>query len=208
MKNGKVANNVLAYTSVGLIIAEILLIIGSWAVSSVMPTMQIRSVLSGEGLRWLLGKTVANLTSPFLVWLTLLTTAMGFAMRCGIYEDIKLLRHKEQTSFRLRLGLILVMLETLSIAIVIILLSAVPHAILLNVEGNLFPSSFSDSIVPVFSFTITLCATTYGITVARFSTTQQWFAAACCGFGKAAPVFIFYILISEVLHTIRFVLGL
>ncbi len=206
MKNKKLLHTCCAYLAVALIAAEIVLIVGSWAVSSVLPTVQMRSVLSGEGLRWLLGKTAENLTSPLLVWITLLATAFGVAVRCGIAEDLRQLRRKTPLSFRSRLGLMLVLVEALSVFVVIILLSAVPHAILLNVEGNLFPSSFSDSIIPLLAFTITLCATTYGITTSRIKSAVQWFDTLCRGISNAAPLFVIYILAAELFHTLRFVL--
>ncbi len=207
MKKNIIADKASAYATVTLIAAEILLIIGSWIVSSVLPTMQIRSVLSGEGLRWLLGKTVANLTSPALVWITLLATSTGIFLRCGISKDIRQLHGKERITFQSRLGLTLVMAEAISIITIMFLLSAMPHAILLNVEGNLFPGSFSDSIVPVIAFAVTLCSTTYGITTARIKSATEWFGAICCGIGKAAPVFVLYILLAELCHTLGFILG-
>ena len=47
--------------------------------------------------------------------------------------------------------------------IVMLLLTAIPHAILLSVTGQLFPSSFSSSFIPSLSLIIIIMSLTYGV---------------------------------------------
>ena len=57
--------------------AQLLLMLGSWLYSAAQPMSGVRSLLSGEGLRWMFGHFADFLAKPQLVWLLLLS--MGYA---------------------------------------------------------------------------------------------------------------------------------
>ncbi|MGM9704574.1 MAG: ABC transporter substrate-binding protein, partial [Prevotella sp.] len=58
-----------SYFASAIILAEIVLIILSWLITAAYPELSMRSILSGEGVRWLLGHFVDNQMSPVMVWM-------------------------------------------------------------------------------------------------------------------------------------------
>ena len=65
--------------------------------------------------------------------------------------------------YREKAGLRVALVEFIAYVIIMILLTAVPHAILLSVTGQLFPSSFSSSFIPSLSLIIIIMSLTYGV---------------------------------------------
>ena len=62
-------SSVAAYTSLVILLLQLVLIVVSWVLTAVNPDIQIRSILGSEGLRWLFGTFVSNIASSFLVWM-------------------------------------------------------------------------------------------------------------------------------------------
>ena len=67
----------LPHIALSLFLAEIMLILLSWLLSAAMPNSGIRSLLSGEGLRWFMGHFGNILATPQLAWLLLAAIAVG-----------------------------------------------------------------------------------------------------------------------------------
>ena len=198
-------HTVLACTALVFIGIEIMLIIGSWIISSVFPPLHIRSILSSVGIRWLLGGMVDNICSPLLVYILVLASSIGAMIRSGIGKDVRRIARKKVLSFRSKLGMVLISAEVFVVTLVMMMLTILPHAILHNVEGDLFPSSFSSSLIPVASLMLSLCATTYGIITERFSNIAQWFGFFCYGLSKCSGIIVIYLIFIELFSTIRFI---
>ena len=205
MMNKAKIEKFIPYVAVSLIVIEVLLIIGSWIVSSLFPASVTRSILSSEGIRWLLGKCTENFCTPLLVWIIMLAMSIGIVLRCGIFANSSSVEKKESKPFRTRIALMLILAEVIVMTIIMILLAAIPHAILLNVEGNLYPSSFSKFIIPLAALIICICATTYGVTTSCFHSVKQWFDALCYGISKSSIILVFYFIIIQIYYTIRFI---
>ena len=62
-----------------------------------------------------------------------------------------------------RIGLRIALVEFIAFIVVMVLLTLVPHAILLSVTGQLYPSSFSASLIPALSFILLVMSLSYGI---------------------------------------------
>ena len=73
----------LPHIALSLFLAEIMLILLSWLLSAAMPNSGIRSLLSGEGLRWFMGHFGNILATPQLAWLLLAAIAVGCLKCCG-----------------------------------------------------------------------------------------------------------------------------
>ena len=167
---------------------QVLLFLLSWLISAVAPTMHVRSLLSSEGLRWFFGTFVDNITTPVLTWLLLIAMAADTwrtAMPRGQKVSIPSI----------------VWVELLIIAVVMLLLTTIPHAILLSATGTLFPSSFSHSIIPVLCFTVILCSITIGITNDRLHTLSDIYHAITAGIHTIGTL-----IAAELLASLRFVL--
>ena len=209
MKNREI-NSLLTYILILIIVLGGVFIIGAWIVSAVFPEYQIRSVLGNDGIRWLLGHFTDNLCTPLLVWIVLLALAFGCMERSGLLSDLsKAFTDRGYTNFgfRSRIGMVIVAVELFVVIFVMALLSVVPHAVLLSVDGTLFPSSFSDSLVSVLSLTLVLCATTYGITTNRFRSVKSWGESLACGVGRCSMIIAVYLAAAELYAIIRFVIG-
>ena len=113
-----------------LVLAQLLLMLGSWLWSAALPLSGVRSMLSGEGIRWFLGHFAEIVASPVLVWLLLLAMAYGAVVRSRGVSVVFLVIY---------VGIVL-------------LLTVVPHAVLLSASGLLWPSPFSASLVPLVAF--------------------------------------------------------
>jgi aminobenzoyl-glutamate transport protein len=180
-----------------LLIAEVVLILLSWILSA-MRVDGVRSLLSGEGIRWFFGNFTSMVASPWLVWLLLLMIALGCLQKSGLYC---LPRHSYRDRMALRITIVFFALYVG----VILLLTAVPHSVLLSSTGSLFPSPFSRSIIPVLSFGIILISVSFGMVSGRFQNLADVLDALSFGCRKGATLFIFYILLIQLYESLRFV---
>lgn len=180
-----------------LLIAEVVLILLSWILSA-MRVEGVRSLLSGEGIRWFFGNFTSMVASPWLVWLLLLMIALGCLQKSGLHS---LPHHSYRDRMALRITIVFFVLYVA----VILLLTAVPHSVLLSSTGSLFPSPFSRSIIPVLSFGIILISVAFGMVSGRFQNLTDVLDALSFGCRKGAPLFIFYILLIQLYESLRFV---
>ena len=180
-----------------LLIAEVVLILLSWILSA-MRVDGVRSLLSGEGIRWFFGNFTSMVASPWLVWLLLLMIALGCLQKSGLYC-------LPRQSYRDRMALRITIVFFALYVGVILLLTAVPHSVLLSSTGSLFPSPFSRSIIPVLSFGIILISVSFGMVSGRFQNLADVLDALSFGCRKGAPLFIFYILLIQLYESLRFV---
>ena len=182
-----------------LLLCEVLLILLSWTLSATM-TDGVRSLLSEEGVRWLFGSYTDMLQSQWLVWLLLLSMAAGCLWGSGLLTELRTFYHSYRIRFALRLTLVFLLVYVA----VIIMLTAVPHASLLSVTGSLWPSPFSRALIPVLSFGIVLCSMLFGLVSHHFATLSDAVFSLCQGIAKAAPLFLLYVLLMQLLSSFRF----
>ena len=184
------------------IVLQILVILGSWFVTVVFPTLPIRSMLSSEGIRWFLGQYTSNLASPLLVWLVLAGMTYGALRSSGLSRAIM---HFSNISYRQRFALKVVVAELVFFAIVLFLMTFLPQAILLSVTGELFPSSFSRSLIPFVCFLLTLFSITYGLINASFSSLTDIFCSLTSGITAISPWLVIYVFVIQLYYSILFV---
>lgn len=180
-----------------LLIAEAVLILVSWILSA-MRVEGVRSLLSGEGVRWFFGHFTTMVASPWLACLVLLLVALGCLQKSGLFS-------RPHTSYRDRLALRVTIVFLVIYVGVVLLLTAIPHAVLLSSTGNLFPSPFSHGIVPILSFGMILISVSFGMVSGRFQTLSDVLDALSFGCRKGAPLFIFYILAIQLYESLKFV---
>lgn len=204
LKNSK------AYLALVLLVGQVLLMLVSWLVSAALPGSGIRSLLSSEGLRWFMGRFAQLTATPWLVWLVLLSMAWGCLVHSGLLIGargmVRGARERQPLGYRERRALMLSLLLLAVIVGVMLLLTAVPHAVLLSAVGSLWPSPFSASLVPVIAFSITLVSAFYGLVAGRFESFADVYRAAVDGIRQGAPLFVFYVLVIQIYESLRFVL--
>ena len=191
-----------AWLSFITFVMQMLLAVGSWISSAINPNFQIRSMLGSDGLRWLFGTFVANVSSVGLVWILLAGIAIGTFIESRLLYAF--IRYKHTNSYE-RMALFVCLWESACMIAVIILLAFIPHAILQSALGTLLPSSFSASIVPTTTFCIVIIALTYGYITGTFRSLERIFHAMCDGINLIAPMIIAYISGLELYFTVRWV---
>jgi aminobenzoyl-glutamate transport protein len=164
-----------------------------------MPDLSIHSLLSSEGIRWFMGQFTYNIASPVLALITVISIAYGCLISSGLLEI------KRHMDIRQRLAIRLISLEVILFIAIIALLTMVPHAVLLNIDGHILSSNFLLCIISYISFVILIISSTYSISVGRISSIPNLFTIMCEGIKKAAPIYVIYILAAQLYYSILFV---
>ena len=186
-----------------LLVAEGVLVIVSWLLSA-LRLEGVRSMLSSEGIRWFVGGFSDIVASPLLAWLLLMLIACGSIQQSGV---VPLLGSKGKISFRDRLALRVASVFVLLYAIVICMLTIMPHAILLSVKGSLFPSAFSRSILPIICFGVTLFSIVFAMMSGHKKTGEDIIDILSYGIRQGASLVIIYIFAIQFYASLRFVFG-
>ena len=186
-----------------LLVAEGVLVIVSWLLSA-LRLEGVRSMLSSEGIRWFVGGFSDIVASPLIAWLLLMLIACGSIQQSGV---IPLLGSKGKISFRDRLALRVASVFVLLYAIVICMLTIMPHAILLSVKGSLFPSAFSRSILPIICFGVTLFSIVFAMMSGHKKTGEDIIDILSYGIRQGASLVIIYIFAIQFYASLRFVFG-
>ena len=193
----------IAFITCSLLLFQIMVVILSWMIKTIYPDFNGRSLLSGEGVRWFLGNFTNNVASNILVWIILIGLSWGAIRASNILQVFK---RSHTLSYRERLGFRVVLIEIMIWVIVIVLLSFIPHAAMLSITGQLFPSSFSKSIVPLIAFIALFSSITYGLIIGRLRKGNLIIEALSNGIKQIAPYIIIYIILVQLIYSIKFVL--
>lgn len=194
-----------AYLSFAVFVMQVLLVIVSWILTAVNPELPMRSLLGGDGLRWLFGTFVDNINTPVLVWLLLAGISVGLMSQGNLFKAV--VSYKSITDYE-RMALFIVLWEIAAIVVAIILLAFVPHAVLLSALGTLLPSSFSASVVPVLALSVSVLSLTYGCITGTFRSVCDVFSAMSNGVGVMAPLIILYIVCMEFYCSLSWIFAL
>lgn len=185
------------YIALALAAGELLLVLGSWILSAALPMSGIRSMLSGEGIRFFLGHFADLLATPVLVWVLLLAMTYGVVLRSGILSG--------RRSFRSSRARLTASLFAAAYLAVVLLMTLVPHAVLLSASGTLWPSPFSASLVPLIAFGLAMVAAVYGIVAGTITSLADIYDSFVDGLRRAAallPICLLLVLICESLYFI------
>ena len=193
----------ITFITCSLLLFQIMVVILSWMIKTIYPDFNGRSLLSGEGVRWFLGNFTNNVASNILVWIILIGLSWGSIRASNILQVFK---RSHTLSYRERLGFRVVLIEIMIWVIVIVLLSFIPHAAMLSITGQLFPSSFSKSIVPLIAFIALFSSITYGLIIGRLRKGNLIIEALSNGIKQIAPYIIIYIILVQLIYSMKFVL--
>lgn len=188
-------------------IAQIILFLASWLLTAAMPDIALRSVLSAKGIRWFFGNFANNLASPTLVYLIVVVIAGGCVVASGLWDALRKVAtgKRAMLTFRQIFALRGALLMFVAEVAVVLLLTLLPHAILLSVTGELFPSSFSDSIIPILAFMGVSVSVFYGLTSRKLHSVYQVGQAMSCGGHWLMPLLLLYIFASVFIHSFNYV---
>lgn len=192
---------ILARLPLILILLQLLVILVSWLIAAAQPQLAIHSLLSSEGLRWLFASLAGNIATPVLACLLLAAMAYGAITRSGIASIL------HPATYRQRFARKIVIVEAALLIAFALLLTAVPHAVLLSVTGVLFPSSFSDSFFPILCIVLMVVSLTYGIVCGTIATITMAFESLKEGIKDAASLILIYIFSAELYAMLGYVFG-
>jgi aminobenzoyl-glutamate transport protein len=182
-----------------LFVAQLLLMLVSWLLSAAFPDSGIRSLLSGEGMRWFFGHFSHQLATPVLVCLVLILMAYGTFRHCG------LLRYR--STYRERRALTMTLLLTVVAVMLLVLLAAIPHAVMLSVTGSLWPSPFSRALLPLLSFIVIVLSAFYGIMAGHFANLSNVYDALLDGIRQGAALLLFYLLTIQLYLSVCYIIS-
>ena len=145
----------------------------SW-IGSIYGLGEVQSLLSAEGIRWVLGHVVENyVQSPVLGIVLILFMGMGIVLRSGLYDAVKrfasrnkLLSRKERRALTLAVGALLLYFAMLVMSMFL------PWNLYWNITGGWLHSPFSKGLVYLLSIGMGLGGMVYGYvsdTFRRFS---------------------------------------
>ena len=177
----------------------------------------MRSMLSSEGIRWFFGSFVSNQLSPLLIYFIMAVMAVGACVRSRLYDALRETLsntrsslttssdHQHKVHYREKVGLRIALVEFIVYVIIMVLLTAIPHAILLSVTGQLFPSSFSSSFIPSLSLIIIIMSLTYGVASGTIDSVTKMHKVLVGGLEVGSRLVPTYVVGIQLYMSIRYV---
>ena len=181
---------------------QLIAVLGSWIFKAVNPELPIRSLLSAEGIRWMVRSIGDNLAGRGLVWLLLGSMAFGSVKFCGILD---VPRKWKAMSFWDRFGVMVALAELLVIVVLTLLLTVLPHAVLLGVTGNLYPSSFSKSLFFIICLSVCFISVSFGVVSSRLRSLEEVCDCLVAGIAYTLPLWLIYVLAIELYASLQFI---
>lgn len=212
---------IISILTVLLLTAEVIVVLISWIGSVLMPEMGISSLLSSEGVRWFVGSFSTVVSTPLLVNMLLIGMTVGMIMASGIVDGIRLFITDTDTAaqtsevsdtaftrYTERLALQAAVVLNVIFVVVVLMLTFLPHAVLLNADGDILNSSISRGFIPVVCFGLSLSSAVYGLITSRLSLKHSFAQAFARGISIIAPYILIYILSAQLYFTVAYVLNL
>lgn len=187
-----------------LIVLQTILIFVSWIVSAAIPDSQIRPLIGAGGLRWFFSSFTEDMASPILVYIILITLTVNVFINSGMCELLSL---KRKMNMQKKFALNVVLVELCTFIVLIVLLTAIPHAVLLSVTGELYPSSFSKGLIPMLCFIVTILSTSYGLVSGSLRGVYDIWNSITTGINFLPAVCFVYILLFQFVSSLSYVLG-
>ena len=159
MKNSRFSSTL----SIVFFLLTLALALFSW-IGSIYGLGEVQSLLSAEGIRWVLGHVVENyVQSPVLGMVLILFMGLGIVRRSGLYDAVKryvgrnkLVSRKERRALTLVVGLLLLFFAMLVMSMFL------PWNLYRNITGGWLHSPFSKGLVYLLSIGMGLGGMVYG----------------------------------------------
>ena len=146
-----------------------------------------------------------HIATPLLAWLLLLSIAYSCYEGSGLSLALCRALKGEKLEFKQRLGIRVALIVLVVIIANTLLLLLTPHAVLLSPSGDIFPSPFSKSIVPIVAGAVSLVSFAYGLAGGTINNIDTAFKTLYCKLPSLLPVLILYIFAAQLYACICFV---
>lgn len=196
-----------AYTLLFLLIAQPVVIVLSWMFNAFFPQVGIRSLITSWGMRWYFGHFVDNVRIPFMVWMILLSMAFGAYHDSGLHHVIVALMRRQPLTDKQPLALRVTTLVVFVLLALVFFLAMQPHALLHNVSGGLFPSSFSDFLIPLIALVIMVGSLCFAFVSGWLDSAEKFYQLHVTGIKHIAWLFPLYMLAAQLYASALWVLG-
>lgn len=199
--------NWLSTSIIIILIAYVIVVLGTWLWSAAMPSSSVRPLLSDAGIRWFFGTFVANLARPLLIYIILLDIAMGLCVRSGLGHALARLFRKGSSLGSLQKRGMWAVLEVMVVEVGVMALLTLPrHAILLSVTGAFYPSSASVSLIPVLAFMLLSASLMFGLFSGTLHNYKEAVFYTLQGGKHLKVILCFYVLLMELAAIIKYAL--
>ena len=193
-----------AILSITLLVLQVLIVPASWIISAVAPSSGVHSLISEGGIRWLVGQYSDNVSTSVLVYIIIAFISYNMFVNSGLLSAIiSKAKLSMQQKFALRVMAVVLILFITALAY----LTITPHAVLLSVTGNLFPSSFSDGLIPLLCFEVFILSLIYGIFGGTITSINEFWNCVTKESNSLLPVLFLYLLSIQLYHCFVFVFG-
>lgn len=163
----------------------------SW-IGSIYGLGEVQSLLSAEGIRWVLGHVVENyVLCPALGIMLVCLMGAGIVFRSGLYEVLmRLCRKEKQLSRKERRALSLALMTLGVYALLVTLTLFLPWNFLLGITGAWHHSPFSKGLVYILSLGVGFSGMVYGLVSDTFRKVDDAVAGMSCMISRLSPGFV------------------
>lgn len=133
----------------------------------------LRSLLDAQGIRWLLGNSVAAMSAAPAGNAILLLSAIGLVCKSGLWRALCRLSGKDALSYKERVGLVMALLVVLVFAALVIVGLFFGDRVLLGLTGSVMPSPLADGIMLMLFLLVFLPSLVYGFATGIFRNTDS-----------------------------------
>ena len=163
----------------------------SW-IGSIYGIAEVQSLLSAEGVRWMLNHAVANYVQvPALGIVSVLMMGLGIVSRSGFFDVLKrAVRKDKKLSRKERRALGLAFITFFSYVLVVMVAMVLPWNLLMSATGGWLHSPFSKGFVYIFSVGLGVSGMVYGYASDAFRKVGDVVEAMSCLISRYAIYFV------------------
>lgn len=197
-------SHAVAFLFAAMLTVEMGIIVGSWIVSVILPEKGIISLISHEGIRWMVGELPEKLASEVLLWIIL------SAMSWGLFRNVflRIPKNSGVSEYSERIAIHATVIITLIITMAVGYLLFGPDSILLSATGTFQGSSIAAGIVPLICLSVSIIVSTYGLFSGRLGSMERIFKAMSGGVYDAIPYIILYLATATVIYSLVYIIPL
>ena len=192
--------------SVAFFLMTLLLALCSW-VGSVYGLGEVQSLLSAEGVRWVLGHTLENyVRTPALGMALVLFMGLGVGCRSGLYDALRRFLHKgKMLSRKERRALTLAIAVFLFWVIGVSLFLFLPWNLFWSVTGGWLHSPISKGVVYLLAVGVGLVGMVYGYVADVYRNLSDVFRGMSCLIVRKAPFFVTLFFVVQFFEALEYV---
>ena len=176
---------------VAFFLMTVVLALFSW-IGSIYGIAEVQSLLSAEGVRWLLNHAVTNyVQTPALGVVLVLMLGLGIVSRSGFSDTMKrAVRKDKKLSRKERRALSLAFIASFTYVLVVLVAMVLPWNLLLSATGSWVHSPFSKGFVYILSVGLGISGMVYGYASDTFRNAGDVVEAMSCLISRHAVFFV------------------